>query len=346
MDGSGTEGEDDAGAHHMPATALRLLPPSSSVIYDQLSDEIKDPSPFTKTTAGQDHKPTNGNRGKSADSPATAGAPNQPLAKLLVSTLTAQKTPTHPPSSGRHHASAAEPLPLSQKAYRIQQRFLQQARDIFRLPSPLDASCLALSEDEACALTSLHDSQAMMGTLLHMLHKTPLRVLDAFAGAGGSCIYLMHFLPPGSHIIAVQKADTAVEKGTLQRLLHNTAAFRRVDKRRICTTSLQVMAGDVRSVLARHILTTPPGAANAIDLAFVDPPWYLPDDVDDDGMQQQQQQQQHARGLFYCSSGGGSEGALVLRSQCCWLGPTGQQQENSRCQRAALARVFAPPRIL
>jgi hypothetical protein len=210
------------------------------------------PSPFTKTTAGQGHKPTNGNRGKSADSPATAGAPNQPLAKLLVSTLTAQKTPTHPPSSARHHASAAEPLPLSQKAYHIQQRFLQQARDIFRLPSPLDASCLALSEDEACALTSLHDSQTMMGTLLHMLHKTPLRVLDAFAGAGGSCIYLMHFLPPSSHIIAVQKADTAVEKGTLQRLLHNTAAFRRVDKRRICTTSLQVMAGDVRSVLARH----------------------------------------------------------------------------------------------
>jgi hypothetical protein len=128
-----------------------------------------------------------------------------------------------------------------------------------------------------------------------MLHKTPLRVLDAFAGAGRSCIYLMHFLPPSSHIIAVQKADTAVEKGTLQRLLHNTAAFRRVDKRRICTTSLQVMAGAVRSVLARHILTTPPGAANAIDLAFVNPPWYLPDDVDDGMQQQQQQQQQHAR---------------------------------------------------
>jgi hypothetical protein len=42
MGGSGTEGEDDAGAHHIPAAALRLLPPSSSVIYDQLADEIKD----------------------------------------------------------------------------------------------------------------------------------------------------------------------------------------------------------------------------------------------------------------------------------------------------------------
>ena len=126
-----------------------------------------------------------------------------------------------------------------------------------------------VGDDEAKWLSSPEDSEAIMSCIPAILqHRTPLRVLDAFASVGGSTIYFMRKLPKGSVVHAVQVAVTLHEKARFRRLNNNIAECAKYTDS-LPLQNVETFAMDIKDYVSTEAPKFRP------DLLFADPPWKL-----------------------------------------------------------------------